>query len=172
MEVEWWMRSPSPMTLFFYSLLALYGAHRLESNGLKQWISNFGESAFLIGLIILPHDSSWQILQWFKWGYLHPTEWILVIGILIRNISLFLFCWLSSWKFASRTGMLKLRNMFLVAIPIMVLLIKFVWFTPEPVWSDWTYGVRFQENSPWLIAYLSGLPDKVSLGLVYIGLWR
>jgi len=171
-EVPWWARSPSPMTLTVYFLLAIYGAHRLESQSFWSWVKNFCESAFVIGLVILPYDSSWQIFQWLKWGYLHPMEYRMVIGVLIRNIAVFSLCLLSSWKLALETDKLKLTNMMFVLFPIFVLIVKFTFFTPDPVWSDWTYGLRFEQNSPWLIAYFSGLVDKVSLGLVYVSLWK
>lgn len=172
-EVPWWAYSPSPMTLTFYSLLAIYGAYKLNSSSMRTWITNFAESAFLVGLIILPYDSSWQILQWLKWGYLHPTELYMVIGVLIRNIAIFSLCLLSSWKLASKVNnKLKLRNVAFALFPIFILLIKFLFFISNPVWSDYTYGLRFEEDSPWLIAYLSGVVDKISLGLVYVALWK
>jgi len=160
------------MTLTFYSLLALYGAYKLGSASLRSWVKNFADSAFLIGLVILPHDISWQIFQWLKWGHLHPTEWVMVIGVLIRNLAILTLCLVSSWELASRTNALNLKNMRFVIFPILVLIVKFLFLTSTPVWSDWTYGLRFIENSPWLIAYLSGIPDKFCLGFVYVSLWK
>ena len=171
LDVPWWAYSPSPMTLIFYSLLALYGAQHLEFQSLRSWIGNFCASAFVVGLVILPYDSSWQILQWLKWGYLYPSEYVMVIGVLIRNLSIFSLCLLSSWKQNLKTKMLNLRNIIFVSFPIIALIIKFL-ITDNPVWTDWTYGLRFELNSPWLLSLISGSVDKISIGVNYIALWR
>lgn len=171
MQLEWWMRSPSPMTLTFWSLLALYGAYRLQSKTTREWITNFAESALLIGIVILPYDSSWQIFQWIRWGYLHPEEYIMVIGVLIRNAAIFALCALSSWKLGLRTQQLKLTNATFIIFTILTLAAKFL-YAPDIVWTDWTYGIRFEENPPWLLAYLSGIPDKIAQAVVYVALWK
>lgn len=171
MSVPWWAYSPSPMTLGFYSALALYGAYLLGSKTKREWISNFAESAFLVGLIILPFDMFWQTCQWFKYSYLFPNEWGMVIGVLIRDATILSLCLLSSWKLTQKTGLLKLGNMWLVAFPMLSLLIRF-YFTFDPGWTDWTYPLRYASSVPWLLSYLSGLPDRAMLGLAYLALWK
>lgn len=171
--IPWWAHSPSPMTLGIYSLLALYGAYKLGSKTPRQWIHNFCESAFVIGLIIIPYDYGWQTFQWLKFGYLYTHEIKIVYGTYIRNLALYALCFVSSWKLADKTHKLELRNSLFFIIPTITLLITFL-FSPDPGWTDWTFAFRFPELSStnWLTAYLIDLPIRAMTSLAYIGMWR
>jgi hypothetical protein len=172
-EVPWWAHSPSPMTLGIYTVLALYGAYKLESKTPRQWLHNFCESAFVIGLIILPFDCGWQIFQWFKFGYLYPDEIKIVFTSYVRNIAIYALCLLSSWKLAEKTRKLDIKKSLVFLVPIFTLLITFL-ISPDPAWTDWTYAFRFPEisSTSWLTAYLIGIPIRIMTSLAYVGLWK
>lgn len=169
--VPWWALSPSPMTLTFFGILSFYGAYKLKSATVRGWIGNFAESAFVLGLVIMPFDSSWQIFQWLKWGFLYPRESQMVINVLIRNTAIFSLCLLSSWKLSEKTNRVILKNTVFVLIPILILILKFA-VALDPGWTDWTYPMRFESSSPWQLSYLIGLIDKVCLAGVYVNLWK
>ncbi len=171
MAVPWWALSPSPMTLAFYSVLAFYGAYKLGSRTKWEWVTNFAESAFLIGVVILPFDSCWQLFQWFKFGYLYPEEVVMVGNVLIRNVSVLSLCLLSSWKLSDRTLLIDLKKGVFVLLPIVFLLLNFL-FLSDPGWTDWTYGMRFASSASWVLSYLSSLPIRFMLGFVFVALWK
>ena len=172
-SIPWWAYSPSPMTLTIYTILALYGAYKLESKTPRQWIHNFAESAFVIGLIILPFDYGWQTFQWLKFGYLYADEIKIVYGTYIRNAALYALCLLSSWKLAEKTQKLNLKKSILVVLPTLALLVTFL-LSPDPGWTDWTFAFRFPElsSTSWLVAYLTDLPIRAMTSLTYVGLWK
>ncbi len=169
--VPWWAYSPSPMTLTFYSILSFYGAYKLNPRRKIDWLFNLAEAAFVVGLVIMPFDLAWQLFQWFKYSYLWPDELSMVIGVLIRDGLLFLLCLLSAWKLNLRTQSLHLKNDFLLIVPVLVLLISFL-LTSDPVWTDYTYGLRFEANSPWLLSYLTGIVFRPLQASVFIALWK
>ena len=172
-DVPWWAFSPSPMTLATYTILALYGAYKLESKTWKQFLHNFCESALVIGLIILPFDTGWQTFQWLKFGFLYTDEIKLVIGVYLRNISIYALCYVSAWKLADKTKKLQLQNSLYFIFPTLILFIMFL-MSPDPGWTDWTYPMRFPELSSayWLFSYLMVLPIRVMKGLAYVSLWK
>ena len=171
-DVPWWAFSPNPLTLSYYIVLSLYGAHKLGSKTLRQWISNFAESAFVVLLVIMIWDCAWQICQWLKWGFLYPEEIIMVRNVLVRNTLIFSLCALSSWKLNEKVHLLNFKRLVLVVFPIIFSLIGVFLIAQDPVWTDWTYGLRYEVDSPWLLSYLAGLVSKVSLAVVYLGLWK
>lgn len=170
-EVPWWALSPSPMTCLYWSILAFYGAYKLGSNSKREWIKNFCESAFLLGIVILTYDTVWQLGQWFKFGYLHPEEIITVRNTLIRNASVFSLCALSSWKLSLKTNLIQFKGIFFILVPILSLSFRFL-VAPDPSWTDFTYGLRFGGSLPWWYEFLSGVPDKGSLAITFMNLWK
>ena len=172
-DIPWWAHSPSPMTLGIYTILALYGAYKLDSKTPYQWIHNFAESAFVIGLIILPFDYGWQSFQWLKFGYLYTDEIKIVVGTYIRDAALYALCLLSAWKLMEKTRKLELKKSLLFLLPTFILLVTF-FLSPDPGWTDWTYAFRFPQlsSASWLIAYLSDVPIRVMTSLCYVGLWK
>jgi hypothetical protein len=172
-DIPWWAHSPSPMTLTIYSLLAFYGAYKLESNTWRQWLHNFCESAFVIGLIILPYDTGWQTFQWLKFGFLYANEMKVVYGTYIRNLALYSLCLLSSWKLMIKTNKLELKKSALFLYPTAILLITFL-LSPDPGFTDWTYAMRWPNLSSayWLFSYLSDVPIRIMTALAYVALWK
>ena len=175
-EIPWWAHSPSPMTLGIYSILAIYGAYKLESKTPRQWLHNFCEAGFVIGLIILPFDVAWQTFQCLKFyslGLLYLEGMKVVLSTFIRDAAIYALCFVSSYKLADKTRKLDLNKSWLVLIPIITLGITFL-FSPDPGWTDWTYAFRWPElsSATWLIAYLTDIPVRVMTGLAVVGLWK
>jgi hypothetical protein len=161
------------MTLSIYSVLALYGAYKLGSKTKREWVHNFCESAFVIGLIILPFDYGWQTMQWVKFGYLYVDEITLVLGVYLRNAVAYALCLLSSWKLAEKTHKLDLKKSLYFIFPTLTLLLVFL-IAPDPGWTDWTYAFRWPELSSvtWLVSYLSDLPIRAMTAICVIAMWK
>lgn len=169
--VPWWALSPSPFTLVFWGVLSLYGASRLSPKTLRQWLRRFGDSAFILGLIILPFDATWQIGQWLKFGYLYPTEITMVITVLARDIAGVILCLILSRNLFGENRPAQLKGLVYLLFPIASLASSFL-MAVDPGWTDWTYVMRYGSTITWQMSFISGLDQRLLQALAYYKLWK
>jgi len=160
------------MTLFFYGILSLYAAHRMGARTVREWMGGFGSGAFMVGLIILPFDAWWQLLQWLKFGSMYPGELLMVVVVLVRDAAAWTMCYLLNRNLLAEKGPATLNGVAWVLIPMASLLIRFLWFAPDPGYTDYTYTLRYGSSMAWWVQYLSGLPDRGLQALAYYKLWK
>lgn len=176
-DVPFWMRSPSPMSLTFFSLLSLYGAYQFKPESFRKWLSSFGQSAFVLGLVILPFDMVWCVFHGLKWQYLFPNDYSW-IGSIIRDIAFFTFSYYECLPLFRRDSNPHIKRNILLSIFIIFVpyfLIRTLFLTPNPAWMDYTLAYRLGYTDKELQAFLSytcGLPSRVMQLLIYIKLWK
>ena len=170
--IPWWVRSPSPFTLLFWGILALYGTLQFKPTTKREYLSAFGTSAFILGLVVLPFDALWCLFQGLRFAYLHP-EGILILSLcLVRDIVGSVWCYAETMNHFGVKGKLQKKGLLklLVFVPYFII---FFLVAPDPSWTDWTYALRFgYGNLRALHSYLLGVPMKIVQAFIYIKLWK
>lgn len=171
-KVPWYARSPSPMTLIFWGILALYGTIQFKPKTVREYLGAFGNAVFILGLIVLPFDALWCIFQGLRFAYLHP-EGILILGLcLLRDIVGSVWCYSESFHHFGVKGRLQKKGLLklLVFVPYFII---FFLVAPDPSWTDWTYAIRFDYGNQRIItSYLLGIPMKIVQAFIYVKLWK
>lgn len=170
--LPWWAYSPSPFTFVFWFLLALYGCRKLKPKTLKEWVSAFSISAFVVGLVVLPFDILWTVHQALTFGHLHPLDLAELLPLFNVKLVIWVVCVYESINLFGTTGKLRTENMFFLILYVPLLL---VWFSlaPDPSWTDWTYALRFGFDSNRVVeAFLiSHGFAKFVQAVIFVKLW-
>jgi len=166
------MLSPSPYSIVVWSLLAFYGARKMQPKTVKQWLHALSTCAFVVGLVVMPFDSLWIVFQIARFGYLYPDEAMpILLYCLTRNITIFLLCIYETRKV--RLQLLNVKS--LVYLPFFIPLF-ILWFglAPDPSWTDWTYAFRYNYSNLRVFQafIISHIFMKSLQGIIYIKLWK
>lgn len=169
-DVPWWAKSPSPYSLIFWIVLALWGMNKLPKK-LRKY--RFFEAAWIIGLVVLSFDALWCVFQGIFFGYLHPQAITQLMFCFLRDLAGFVLCWIFSYHYFE-DGSLKVgyETWMLVMLEVGFMM---VWFkmSPDPSFTDWTYAIRMgYEPMRIIIAFIiSHVIAKFIQGLIFISMW-
>jgi hypothetical protein len=96
----------------------------------------------------------------------------MVITVLVRDAAAWAMCYILNRNLLAPKGPATLKGVAWILVPMMTLLIRFIFFAPDPGWTDYTYALRYQSSIQWWQQYLSGLPDRGLQALAYYKLWK
>jgi hypothetical protein len=169
--IPFYLQSPSIFSLAFWTICSLYGTIHMSPQTLREWLGRFGDSAFMLGLIILPFDFFWQIGQWLRFGYLYPDENLMVTSVLIRDATGIALCYVLSRNLFAPKGPATIKGLRWLILPLATMTFLFT-IAPDPGFMDPTYAMRFGSSVSWQFSYLKGVPDRCLQFLAYYKLWK
>jgi len=170
--VAWWQKSPSPYTLIVWSIWAILKAKQMKPKTFRKWCYWFATYAFSVGLVVLPFDSVWVILQNVKFGYLFPNEVVPTLATsLSRNVAVFALCLNMTKEIRYKIDVKLTSYLFLASfIPLFA-----VWFglAVDPSITDWTYAIRFgYSTSRIIVAFvISHIIMKAVQAMIFFKMW-
>ena len=177
-EVPFWARSPSPFTIAFWILLALWGNLQIKGKVIyKRFPRLVGltDSALVVGLVAFSFDAIWVFCQVCKFGQLYPADIPEMYRCLARDFLLFFLCLI-----LVSYSLIKKKVIGMTKITVVLLFLEyaffFIWFVlaPDPSWTDWTYAIRYGYSGSRVVEAftISHTIGKFIQGLIFISLWR
>ncbi len=143
-ELPWYVKSPSPWTVVFWSLLVAYGYFHYSGykDTAKRKIVALADVGLILAFLVLVQDSFFCIGQQVRFGYLYPGDYSAVLS-LARNVLGMVFIYPFSVGPAQRSGLIHLGFFHGYYFFVMALCsaVNFA-VAPDPGWTDWTWAIQ------------------------------
>lgn len=145
MDVPWWALSPSPFSIIFYLILAVYITRKLlchvEYRRFKH-ITAFTDSIFIVGFFVVSLDFIWVIVCYLRFSSLYPESSFNLILCAMRDLTAVILCYLfTASHFKNKLIKASKTTWTLIFINIIFLTAWFI-LSPTPAYTDWTYAIR------------------------------
>ena len=141
----WFYSSPGPMSLIYYAILILVGAHLLLKRVTykrHKLLMALTESFFIMGFIILSGDLIWMTICGIRFLPSYPDSLFQVFSVIGRDITGMIFCFLFiGSRFKEKIVSFKQTTFFAYVLLVGFLILDFA-IAPDPTFTDWTYAVR------------------------------
>jgi len=147
MELEWWMKSPSPFTIAIWLILAAWLMPKLLQK-IKyprlKYLKAFADSVAIIGFITLIGDLLWCLTCLARFGTsfpFYPDVYQLILCA-VRDFVGIIFCFMLIQPLLN-VKFLTFNNTFFKAI-LYNQIFFIAWFTiaPNPGFIDWNFAIR------------------------------
>ena len=176
-DVPFWVKSPSPFTLIFWLVLALWGNLHIKGKiKYKRFplLAGLTDSIFVVGLMAFSYDTLWVVCQGLKFGSLYPADLFDLFKSLLRNLGFLGLCTVYCYPlFKKKIIGIKKITLILLGIEVVYFGLWFM-FAPNISWTDWTFAIRYNfPNDRVVQAFIiSHVIGKLIQGLIFISLWR
>ena len=179
--MDWWWRSPSIFTLIFYAILGYYSSKQLRKRVKYrrfERLNSLTDGLFILGFMVLTTDLMWVLVCLSRFGALYSSIEIFSVWQMIlcafRDLAGIFFCFLFIGNYFLK-GIVKIKQ-HTIAMYLVNLVFLLAWFNlaPSPIWTDWTYGIRF--GYPFVIVLesfcISHIVGKTIFAFLYLTIWR
>lgn len=173
----WFYRSPGPLSLVFYGVVVVWGAHVLRKRVTYKkwgWLNSLTESFFLNGFIVLTCDVLWMSVSAIKFLPTYPEGALQVFFVFARDFACIVLCFLLV-SHRLLDGVICFKESTAWAyFTLIVYLVAVFGFAQSPVQTDWTYAIRQGASTSAILTSLVfsyGLGKLVSVVLIW-SWWR
>lgn len=182
-DLPWYAFSPSPWTLVFWAILAIYIVRKILSyypmlawdfkTKWKTRIHLYTTALFIIGFFVLSTDNFYILGALWKWGPLFPESQLQLIFCLGRNIVGMIFCRIFFLEYVKdKIIVLNRRLIIAYGINAMFFIVWFAWAS-SPALTDWTFAIRHDYPAPiiQLSFFISHFIGRVIWLLILVNCW-
>lgn len=173
-SLPFWALSPSPYTILFWAIMALWGTLNLplRRNRLPG-LNRLLDALWILGLVVLPFDAVWCLFQGVRFASIHPQGVLQLAICFLRDIAGFILCLtMARPYFAFKVTEFRFWGN-VIWLCLLGYMVVWFWYAPSPAWTDWTYGLRFgaSPETVTLAFLISHVGAKFFQGLIYISLF-
>lgn len=177
LKQKWFYASPSPLTLFFWFLLAIYGTHILLKKEAKfkrsPKIFAFVNALFLVGLVILIQDTCWLVLDALRWVPVYPQFATLDFWLCFpRNILGILLMFMATSRLY---GFYRLNiRTFMVLVLYCIVTVVLLWTAPHLGYTNYTYAIEQNMSDATILTgfMLNYFVGKPIIAWMYATIWQ
>lgn len=172
--MAWYTISPSPWSIILYALWAWWGSRRLPRDAyirfqrLAAWV----DALWIAGVVFLVGDVFWIIAVWVRWGSTYPSQIILLVYSLIRNMSGLALCLLLSqnWWKSKRVRW----NAEVYCLWLLNLLYLVIWFglAPGLEWTHWVYAIENGYSSWPYVCFIAFVVGRIITTTIFWRTWN
>ncbi len=176
-DLPWWALSPSPFTIAFWLVLAVWATRRIlvhmKYRRLKHLMA-FTDALFIIGFVVLTTDLMWCVACLLKFGPGYPWADVFQLFLCaLRDIAATAFCYLLI-KSHFDLGFISFNSKTVLSYCVNAIFLS-LWFlaAPTPAFTDWTFAIRHDYPmgvvlSSFLFSHVVG---KIIVAVLFYSLW-